>query len=185
MGKMRSSTLWLTQSTPRWDAHHQSLFRPGDLINEETQFQADFTYEMENEVLLAFGATYLDEAYEVVEGEPDSYRAGPHSLSDPFGFCNGSSPTAAGSAVIANGSTLNCADSDDPVYTVVGMGSNGFPGYSPQFLTSMSEARMRCTPMRVKMLQTHYSCKERIRYEDYDDFDSEAILQACGAVRFN
>ena len=94
----------------------QKKFRPGDLINEETQFQADFTYEMENEVLLAFGATYLDEAYEVVGGEPNSYEAGPHSVQDPFGFCSGTSPTAAGSAVIANGSTLNCADSDDPVY---------------------------------------------------------------------
>ena len=141
-------------------------FRPGDLINEETQFQADFTYEMENEVLLAFGATYLDEAYEVVEGEPDSYRAGPHSLSDPFGFCNGSSPTAAGSAVIANGSTLNCADSDDPVYTVVGVGSNGFPGYSPQFSDKYERSSYALYADASKDVTDSLFLQGAVRYED-------------------
>ena len=33
--------------------------------------------------VLAFGASYLDEAYEVVAGEPDSYVAGPYSVKDP------------------------------------------------------------------------------------------------------
>ena len=58
-------------------------FKPGDLINTETQFQADFTYEFESDfaspLLLAFGGSYMDEEYEVVEGEPDSYEAGPYS----------------------------------------------------------------------------------------------------------
>ena len=97
-------------------------FRPGDLVNEETQFQADFTKEFDmgfsTPVLLAFGGSYMDESYEVVQGEPDSYKAGPHSVQDPFGFCddNGAS-TAAGLAVISGGSTLNCANSSCLLYT--------------------------------------------------------------------
>ena len=30
-------------------------------------------------------------------------------------------------------SGLDCTNPDDPVYNVVGVGSNGFPGYSPDF----------------------------------------------------
>ena len=160
----------------------QKNFRPGDLINEETQFQADFTYEMENEVLLAFGATYLDEAYEVVGGEPNSYEAGPHSVQDPFGFCNGTSPTAAGSAVIANGSTLNCADSDDPVYTVVGVGSNGFPGYSPQFSDKYERSSYALYADASKDVTDSLFLQGAVRYEDYDDFDSEVTYKLAAQL---
>ena len=45
-------------------------FRPGDLINEETQITADFTYTVSDSTSLAFGASFLSEEYEVVEGEP-------------------------------------------------------------------------------------------------------------------
>ena len=47
------------------------VFRPGDLINEETQITADFTYTVSDSTSLAFGASFLSEEYEVVEGEPD------------------------------------------------------------------------------------------------------------------
>ncbi|MEM7767970.1 MAG: TonB-dependent receptor plug domain-containing protein, partial [Pseudomonadota bacterium] len=51
-------------------------FRPGNLINEELQFQADFTQEFEvgtaSPLLLAFGASYLDETYTLEGGDPAS-----------------------------------------------------------------------------------------------------------------
>ena len=165
----------------------QKSFRPGDLINEETQFSADFTNEFDvdgfaNPVLFAFGATYMDESYEVVQGEPNSYKAGPHSVSDPFGFCSGTAPTAAGSAVIANGSTLNCADPDDPAFQVVGVGSNGFPGYSPQF----SDVYDRSSYAVYGDLSTDISdslfVQGAIRYEDYDDFDSEITAKIAAQL---
>ena len=165
----------------------QKSFRPGDLVNEETQFSADFTNEFDvdgfaNPVLFAFGATYMDESYEVVQGEPNSYKAGPHSVSDPFGFCSGTAPTAAGSAVIANGSTLNCADPDDPAFQVVGVGSNGFPGYSPQF----SDVYDRSSYAVYGDLSTDISdslfVQGAIRYEDYDDFDSEVTAKIAAQL---
>ena len=87
------------------------------------------------DAVFAFGFSYLDETYEVNESsQPESYEPGPFAVADPFSFCNDDgTATAAGAAVIANGSTLNCADDDDPVYTAVGVGSNGFPGFSPAF----------------------------------------------------
>ena len=165
----------------------QKSFRPGDLVNEETQFSADFTNEFEvsgfaNPLLLAFGATYLDESYEVVEGEPNSYKAGPHSIQDPFGFCSGTSPTSAGSAVIANGSTLNCADSSDPVFTVVGVGSNGFPGYSPQFSDVYERTSYAVYADVSTDLTDNLFVQGAVRYEDYDDFDSEVTAKIAARL---
>ena len=165
----------------------QKSFRPGDLINEETQFSADFTNEFDadgfaNPLLFAFGATYLDEQYEVVEGEPNSYKAGPHSVPDPFGFCNGTSPTAAGSAVIANGSSLNCADSSDPAFTVVGVGSNGFPGYSPQFSDIYGRSSYAVYGDLSTDLTDDLFVQGALRYEDYDDFDSEVTAKIAAQL---
>ena len=164
-------------------------FHPGDLINEETQFQADFNIELDSDfsspLLLAFGASYLDERYEVVEGELDSYLAGPHAVKDPFAFCNGSVPTAAGTAVIGSGSTLNCADSDDPVYQVVGVGSNGFPGYSPQFSDVYERSSVALyADLSADVTDTLY-LQGAIRYEDYEDFDEEVTAKIAGRLELS
>ena len=167
----------------------QQSFKPGDLINSETQFQADFNYEFESDfaspLLLAFGTSYMDESYEVVQGELNSYVAGPHATPDPFGLCSANAPTAAGAGVIANGSTLNCADSNDPVYQVVGVGSNGFPGFSPQF----SEKYERSSVALYGDLSTDITdslfLQAAIRYEDYDDFDSQTTVKLAGLYRLS
>lgn len=163
-------------------------FRPGDLINTETQFQADFNYEFESDfaspLLLAFGASYMDESYEVVQGEPDSYNAGPHSQSDPFGLCNADmTASEAGLGVIANGSDLDCADDDDPVYTVVGVGSNGFPGFSPQFSEVYERSSFSLFADLSADISDEFFLQGAIRYENYDDFDSETVVKLAGLYR--
>ena len=161
-------------------------FRPGDLINNETQFQADFTYEFDgglsSPVLFAFGGSYMDESYEVVEGERSSYIDGPYALPDPWGFCSGGAPTAAGTAVIANGSTLDCADSSDPVFQVVGVGSNGFPGYSPQFSELYERASFAVYGDLSADVSDNLFLQGAIRYENYDDFDSEIVGKLAGKL---
>lgn len=177
---------------PSLGAASQTSFKPGDLINEETQFQADFTYEVDvsalsSPLLFAFGASYFDESYEVVEGEANSYLAGPHSLPDPFGFCvdGGTTPTAAGSAVIAGGSTLNCANPDDPAFQVVGVGSNGFPGFSPQF-SELYERTSNALYVDVSADVTDQLLLQgAVRYEDYDDFGSEVVYKLAGKFDIN
>lgn len=160
-------------------------FRPGDLINTETQFQADFTYELDSSLasplLLAFGASYMDESYEVVEGEATSYIDGPYALPDPWGFCNDDgTATAGGAAVIAAGSSLNCADPDDPVFTVVGVGSNGFPGYSPQFSELYERGSHAIYGDLSADLTDALFLQAALRYEDYDDFDAELVGKLAG-----
>mgnify|MGYP005990322085 FL=1 len=159
-------------------------FQPGDLTNEETQIQADFTYDFD-EYILAFGASYLDESYEISEGEVDSYFAGPYATSDPWGFCDGDTASAAGLAVIANGSTLDCADSDDAVYTVVGVGSNGFPGYSPDYSGTYSRDSYAVYADVSGDITDELFAQAAIRYEDYSDFGSEVVYKVAGIYQIN
>jgi iron complex outermembrane receptor protein len=162
-------------------------FRPGDLVNEETQFQADFTYEFDldlpSPLLFAFGASYMDESYEVQEGGVASYIDGPYATQDPWGFCNDDGTASAeGAAVIANGSTLDCSNSDDPVFTVVGVGSNGFPGYSPQFSELYERNSFALYGDLSADVSDNLFLQAAVRYEDYDDFDSELVGKIAGKL---
>ena len=160
-------------------------FRPGDLINSETQMQADFTYELDNGALFAFGASWMDESYDVVQGEEVSYRAGPYSLVDPHGFCNGDgTPTAAGMAVTNpnDPTTLNCANGNDPVFNVVGVGSNGFPGYSPEFSDVYERNSVAVYGDLSGDVSDVLFLQAAVRYEDYDDFDAELVWKLAGQL---
>ena len=152
-------------------------FNPGELTNTETQIQADFSYDMSDTLTLVFGASYLDEEYEVSEGEPDSYRNGPYSAADPWEFCNDDgSSTAAGLAVDA-AFGLDCSDDDDPVYTTVGVGSNGFPGYSPAFSSDYTRDSFAVYLEANADLSDDLFAQAAVRYEDYSDFGSEVIYK--------
>ncbi|WP_339901635.1 TonB-dependent receptor plug domain-containing protein [Paraglaciecola polaris] len=164
---------------PSLGADSPTSFRPGDLTNEETQFSADFTkyldFGLYSDVLLAFGATYMEESYELTGGDETSYSAGPYATSDPWGFCADGAATAAGLGVITNGSTLDCANGDDPVYQVVGVGSNGFPGYSPEY-SGKYERDMHGIYGDVSSdVSEDLYLQAAMRYEDYSDFGSELV----------
>jgi iron complex outermembrane receptor protein len=155
-------------------------FHPGNLINREQQVQTDFTKEFEaglpSPLQLAFGASYMQETYKIVEGEPLSYEAGPYAVADPWGFCNADgTATAAGQSVIASGSTLDCADASDPVYTVVGVGSNGFPGYSPEFSDTYDRDSYALYVDVSADVTDSLFLQAAVRYEDYSDFGSETV----------
>ncbi|MEP0176267.1 MAG: TonB-dependent receptor [Paraglaciecola sp.] len=154
-------------------------FHPGDLINEELQLTADFTQfvdlGMANEVLFAFGASYMEESYELVEGDVASYFAGPHATSDPYNLCDGSVETDKGLAVIADGSTLDCSNPDDPVFTVVGVGSNGFPGYSPEYSETYDRDSFGVYVDASTDITDAFFLQTALRYEDYSDFGSEIV----------
>ncbi|MFT6896639.1 MAG: iron complex outermembrane receptor protein [Paraglaciecola sp.] len=154
-------------------------FKPGDLINEELQLSADFTQYLEaglySDVLVAFGATYMEESYELKGGDEASYSAGPYALPDPWDLCDAGAATAAGVGAVAGGSTLDCANDSDPVYQVVGVGSNGFPGYSPQY-SGKYERDMAGVYLDLSSdISEALYLQTAMRYEDYSDFGSELV----------
>ena len=140
---------------------------------------------MYSPLTFAFGLSYMDESYEVVETtDVASYQAGPYALPDPFGFCNtDGTPTAAGLGVIANGSSLNCADSDDPVFQAVGVGSNGFPGYSPAFSDDYERDSYALYGDLSADVTDAVFLQAALRYEDYSDFGSEVVGKVAGLVK--
>ena len=174
-------------------------FNPGDLINEEMQLQADFAYDidvasMASPLTFAFGASYMDESYELVGGAPASYTAGPYATPDPWDLCSPAyTPTAAGAGVVG----LDCAnyttaDSDndgieddgipglDPVYQVVGVGSNGFPGYSPAFSGEYTRDSYALYADLSGDVTDRLFLQGALRFEDYSDFDSELVWKVAG-----
>ena len=154
-------------------------FKPGELTNTETQIQADFAYDLSDSLTIVFGASYLDEEYEISPGEPDSYRNGPYSAPDPWGFCNDDgTPTTAGLAVDP-AFELDCADSSDPVYRSVGVGSNGFPGYSPDFSSKYTRDSFAFYTEANMDASDDLFLQAAIRYEDYSDFGSETIYKVA------
>jgi iron complex outermembrane receptor protein len=164
-------------------------FRPGDLTNEELQFQADFYQDFDLggvPAVLAFGVSYLDETYEITaSSQVESYAPGPFAASDPFGFCNAGTATAAGTAVITAGSTLDCANSDDPAFTAVGVGSNGFPGFSPAFSEDYSRDSYAFYGDLSADVTEDLFLQAALRYEDYSDFGSEVVGKLATLYRFN
>ncbi|MEM6653908.1 MAG: TonB-dependent receptor, partial [Pseudomonadota bacterium] len=174
-------------------------FRPGDLINDEYQLQADFSQEFDlglsGPVVFAFGATYLDESYTLVEGEEASYIPGPFAAADPFGLCDATTrtPTAKGAGVAdlncANFTTADDDDDDieddgipglDPVYRVVGVGSNGFPGYSPEFSDSYSRDSVGIYADLSADVTDDLFVQGALRFEDYSDFGEEVVWKLAG-----
>lgn len=152
-----------------------TVFHPGDLISDEVAVAADFVYSYEmggfaSPVDFSFGAEWRDEGYEAVAGDEASYIAGPYAFSDPWGFCDGAAPTAAGVAVIADGSSLDCANTSDPVYTLNGVGSNGFPGYSPDYSGSLNRDSYGIYGGASADLTDALFVEVAGRFENYSDF---------------
>ena len=82
--------------------------------------------------------------------------------------------------MIANGSTLDCSNSSDPVYKVVGVGSNGFPGYSPAFSEEYNRDSVGFYAELGVDLSEDLFVQAAIRYEDYSDFGAETVYKVAG-----
>ena len=168
---------------PSMGAASPTKFHPGDLSNDELQFQADFTYDLA-EYVLAFGLSYMEESYEISQGDEASYAVGPHSIPDPYGLCSrvdngfGLATDEQVAAAVANG--LDCSDSSDPVYTAVGVGSNGFPGYSDEFIGTYERDSYAVYGDISGDITDELFAQAAIRYEDYSDFGSEVVYKIAG-----
>ncbi|WOJ94203.1 TonB-dependent receptor [Congregibacter variabilis] len=178
---------------PSLGAASPTDFRPGTLTNEEVQLQLDLVTEFDvglaGPLVFAYGASYLDETYDVGQSsQAESYSAGPHAVSDPFNLCNDDgTPTAAGLGATnaPADEPLDCANPDDPVYQVVGVGSNGFPGYSPAFSEEYTRDSYAFYGDLSADLTDQFLVQGALRYEDYSDFGSEVVGKIAARYRIN
>ena len=142
-----------------------------------------------------------------------SFEAGPHALQDPFGFCTtetlpdgspdfasrtptavagggvwtesigGQAAVAGQDIVIAGGGALDCTNADDPVYTVVGVGANGFPGFSPAFSDVFERDSYAVYADLSADINDRFFLQVAARFEDYSDFGTEAVGKIAARIR--
>ncbi|MYD45174.1 MAG: TonB-dependent receptor plug domain-containing protein [Gammaproteobacteria bacterium] len=134
-----------------------TTFHPGELNSSELALNFDFEWTLVTDwlqpVVVAFGFDFRRDSYEIRTGDPASYLVGPFAHVDPFNWDiteaevdadpNDALETAmcripGHAALIANNPDIeaqpggNCI-AGDPIYNVMAVGSNGFPGYPPQY----------------------------------------------------
>ena len=125
-----------------------TVFRPGDLVTDEWSVNADFSYALDTRLLgalnIAFGFEFREEGYELREGDRASYEPGPFASVDPFNFEVtraevDADPDDALTAVecrIPGQERPGPCVPGDPIHNALPVGSNGFPGYAPEFATA-------------------------------------------------
>ncbi|MCY4428059.1 MAG: TonB-dependent receptor [Halieaceae bacterium] len=125
-------------------------FRPGNLVNDEFAANVDFSWPLTvglaSPLHAAFGFEYREEGYRIEQGDPSSFAVGPFASPDPFDF---ETTRAEADADLNDHLTdIECrvpgfeavgslCPAGDPVNNIVPVGSNGFPGYSPEFSSTV------------------------------------------------
>lgn len=196
---------------PSYGVDSPTDFRPGALQNEEMQLQADFSNEFdigwESPLVFAYGVSYMDETYNVHQSKDlASYDDGPHALQDPYGFCERDpvtgaftgAPTAVagtgeytqsigGQVAVAGAAIpgLDCSNPDDAVFNVVGVGSNGFPGYSPEFSEEYNRDSYAVYGDVSGDITENFFVQAAVRFEDYSDFGNETVGKIAARWRMS
>ena len=84
--------------------------------------------------------------------------------------------------MIATGSTLDCANSSDPVFYVGQVGSNGNPGYGPQYADSYGREATSLYADLSHQVTDNLFLQGAVRGEDYDDFGTEVTWKLAGIL---
>ncbi len=184
-------------------------FRPGDLVSNESAFGADFSTEFDlgfsSDVNFAFGFELRDEGYDVVEGDAQSFAVGPFASQDPFNFnvdtvealalgvapgcyIPGHAPGFNEEAydpdgIPGNGDEYTGCNSNDPIFNAVPVGSNGFPGYSPQFASSVNRDSWAVYFDLEADITDNFLATVAGRFEDFSDFGTNFSFRV--AARLN
>jgi len=169
-------------------------FRPGDLVSDESAVNADFALPVDigfaSDLNVAFGLEYRDEGYELVQGEPPSYEAGPYAYADPFNFEIDADEAAAGQ----NGGSVGCfipgpqydpaslCHPGDPIHNVGLVGSNGFPGYGPQTASTYDRDSWSTYVDLEADITDRFMASIAGRYEDFSDFGSNFSWRAAARL---
>ncbi len=166
----------LNTMNPSMGPETPTEFSPGTLENEEWSLNANFVTSFDaglaSPLTFAFGGEYREEKYTLGLGDVASYTVGPFAFPDPFGLC--ADPTQARPELvefIADG----CAAGTDPALNALPVGSNGFPGYSPQVAGSESRNSWAVYTELEADLTSDWLVNAALRYEDYSDFGDVAI----------
>ena len=142
-----------------WGPNSPHDFVIGDIQQEETNYNADFTYPM-GDLNLAFGAEWREEKYTMYEGQKEAWMAGPWALVHTLTY---ESDTG----------TVNYG------YTAPGLAANGMPGTSPDAAGAFARQNTAYYvdaeyDMDALLVQAAF------RMEDFSDFGSTTNFKVAG-----
>ena len=133
----------------------------GDLQQEETNWNADFTYPM-GDISLAFGTEWREEKYTMYEGQKEGWLAGPWALVHTLTY------DSAGTGTMVNYG-----------YTAPGLAANGMPGTSPD------AAGVWARQNTAFYADVEYELGDLLvqaagRFEDFSDFGTTTNFKVAG-----
>jgi iron complex outermembrane receptor protein len=142
-----------------WGPNSPHNFEIGDLQQEETNFNADFTYPM-GDLSLAFGTEWREEKYTMYVGQKEAWMAGPWALVHTLTYDSA-------------GTDVNYG------YTTPGLAANGMKG------TSSNEAGEFARTNTAYYVDTEYDMGDLLvqaafRLEDYSDGNTTSDFKVAG-----
>ena len=187
-------------------------FRPGDLVNDESGFNADFSLPLDigfaSDMNFAFGFEYREEGYDVVQGDAKSYEIGPYARPGSMElqcftllkrrlarqYMASQDATLPGvptgtltirTARQATGDEYTGCNSNDPMFNAVPVGSNGFPGYGPDFTSSVSRDSWAAYFDLEADITDSFLLTLAGRYEDFSDFGTNFSARVAARLSVN
>ena len=192
-------------------------FRPGTLVNEESEFGADFVKSFDvgfvDDLSVAFGLSFRDEGYDIVEGGANSSVVGPYAFVDPWNFeitddevtagtntnwfgaglaagCyipdnQGTPYFGAGAAPGADTASGQFCVAGDPIYSVTPVGSNGFPGYGTKNSSVYDRDSWAVYVDLESDVTDRFLLNVAARYEDYSDFGTNTSFKVAARYTIN
>lgn len=153
-----------------WGPYSPHNFVIGDLQQEETNLNADFTYSLSQSMNLAFGTEWREEAYTMYAGQKEAWMGGPwatvHLLIDPVA-------TAAAVAESGNAdTTVN--------YTAPGLAANGMPGTAPSAAGVFKRQNTAFYGDLEWDVSDELLIQVAARFEDFSDFGTTTNFKVAG-----
>ena len=173
-----------------------TVFRPGALVTDEWSVNADFNYlviaDGFGNLNIAFGFEYREEGYALREGDQASYQVGPFASIDPFNFeitqaevdADPNDDLTVVECRIPGQERLGPCISGDPIKNALPVGSNGFPGYAPEF-TSEFDRSSKAFYMDLEAdISDQLLLNVAGRLEDFADFGQNFSWKVAGNYSF-
>jgi len=132
----------------------QSSFETGSYIQSETNFNADFVYQLDvgafaSPLNVAFGAEWRDEVFQVLVGEENAWEAGDFAFQSDNFYSDGVTPLAD-----------------------LSIGSHGFAGFSPNQAGTFGRSNIAAYTELEADLVENFTLAAAVRFEDFEDFGS-------------
>ena len=146
-----------------WGPYSPHNFDIGDLQQEETNMNADFSYTVSDAMNIAFGAEWREEKYTMYEGQKEAWMPGPWAMSHLL---------------------VNPESADTSNYTAPGLAANGMPGTSPDAAGAFDRQNTAFYVDAEYAMGDALLLQAAFRSESYSDDNTTSDFKVAGRYSF-